>query len=51
MQFRCGFDVALDLAQPTTILAMMDVRSDFQRCVAEETELELAPRIAAERSG
>ena len=40
MQIRYGFDVALDLAQPTTILTMMDVHSDFQRCVAEETELE-----------
>ena len=44
-----SFDVALDLAQPTTILAMMDVHSDFRRGVAEETELEVAPAIAAQR--
>jgi hypothetical protein len=43
LQIRYGIDVAFDLAQPTTILTMMDVQSDFQRCVAEETELELAP--------
>jgi transglutaminase-like putative cysteine protease len=49
MQIRYGFDIALELAQPATILAMMDVHSDFRRCVAAETELELAPRIAAER--
>ena len=49
MQIRYGFDVALDLAQPTTILAMMDVHSDLRRCVGEETEFEVAPTIAAER--
>jgi transglutaminase-like putative cysteine protease len=49
MQIRYGFDVALELAQPSTILAMMDVHSDFRRCVAEEEELELAPSMAAER--
>jgi hypothetical protein len=54
MQIRCGFDVALSLAQPTTILAMtilamMDVHSDLRHCIAEETELEVAPAIAAER--
>jgi transglutaminase-like putative cysteine protease len=49
MQIRYGFDVALDLAQPTTILTMMDVHSDFRRCVAEETELELAPSVEVER--
>jgi transglutaminase-like putative cysteine protease len=49
MQIRYGFDVALDLAQPATILAMMDVHSDFRPCVAEETELELAPLMSAER--
>jgi transglutaminase-like putative cysteine protease len=49
MHIRYGFDVALDLAQPATILAMMDVHSDFRPCVAEETELELAPLMSAER--
>ena len=49
MHIRYGFDVALDLAQPTTILTMMDVHSDFQQGVAEERELEVAPAIAAER--
>jgi transglutaminase-like putative cysteine protease len=49
MQIRYGFDIALELAQPTTILAMMDVHSDFRRCVAAETDLELSPAMAAER--
>jgi transglutaminase-like putative cysteine protease len=49
MRIRYGFDVALDLAQPTTILAMMDVHSDLRRCIAEETELELAPAMAGDR--
>ena len=49
MHIRYGFDVALDLAQPTTVLTMMDVHSDFRRGVAEERELELEPAIAAER--
>ena len=33
----------------TTILTMMDVHSDFRRCVAEEAELELAPSMEVER--
>ena len=49
MQIRYGFDIALDFAQPTTILTMMDVHSDFRDRVAGETELELAPIIPAER--
>jgi transglutaminase-like putative cysteine protease len=49
MHIRYGFDVALDLKQPATILTMMDVHSDFRQGVAEETELEVAPAIAAER--
>jgi transglutaminase-like putative cysteine protease len=48
MHIRYGFDVALDLAQPTTVLTMMDVHSDFRRSVADETELEVAPAIAVE---
>jgi transglutaminase-like putative cysteine protease len=46
---RYGFDVALDLAQPTTILTMMDVHSEVRRGVAEETELEFAPPMPTER--
>jgi transglutaminase-like putative cysteine protease len=49
MDIRYGFDIALDLAQPTTLLAMMDVHSDFRRGVVEETGLELEPIIPAER--
>ena len=49
MQIRYGFDVALDLAQPTTILTMMDVHSEARCGVAEESQLELAPVMPAER--
>jgi transglutaminase-like putative cysteine protease len=49
MQIRYGFDIALELAQPTTILTMMDVHSDFRRCIAKETALELSPAMASER--
>jgi transglutaminase-like putative cysteine protease len=49
MQIRYGFDIALELPQPSTILAMMDVHSDFRRHIAEETELELSPAMAAQR--
>jgi transglutaminase-like putative cysteine protease len=49
MHIRYGFDLALDLAQPATMLTMMDVHSDFRRGVVEERELEVAPAIAAER--
>jgi len=49
MHIRYGFDVALDLAQSTTILTMMDVHSDFRRGVAEERELVVTPAIAGER--
>ena len=41
MHIRYGFDVALDLAQPATILTMMDVHSDFRRGIVEERELEV----------
>ncbi len=30
MDIRYGFDIALELAQPVTILTMMDVHSDFR---------------------
>lgn len=49
MHIRYGFDVALDLAQPATVFSIVDVHSDFRRCVASETELEVAPSVAAER--
>ncbi len=49
MDIRYGFDIALELAQPATILAIMDVHSDFRHCVAEETELELSPATSADR--
>jgi hypothetical protein len=49
MQIRYGFDIALELAQPSTILTMMDVHSDCRRRIAEETEFELSPAIAADR--
>ena len=49
MDIRYGFDIALELAQPVTILTMMDVHSDFRRCVAEETELEMSPAMAGDR--
>ena len=49
MQIRYGFDIALNLAQPTTILTLMDVHSDVRCGVAQELELELAPVMPAER--
>jgi transglutaminase-like putative cysteine protease len=49
MHIRYGYDIALELAQPATILAMMDVHSDFRGRVAEETDLKITPAIAAER--
>jgi transglutaminase-like putative cysteine protease len=49
MDIRYGFDIAVDFAQPTTFLAMMDVHSDFRGGVAQETALELEPVIPAER--
>ena len=49
MQIRYGFDVALQLAQPTTIITMMDVHSDVRCGVGEESELEVTPAIPTER--
>ena len=49
MYIRYGFDIALDLAQPTTILTMMDVHSDCRHAIVGETEFELSPAIAAAR--
>jgi transglutaminase-like putative cysteine protease len=49
MRIRYGYDIALELAQPATILAMADVHSDFRDDIVEETELEVAAAVAAER--
>jgi len=49
MHIRYGFDIALDLAQPTTILTMMDVHSDCRHAIVGETEFELSPAIPAAR--
>ena len=50
MLIRYGFDIALDLVQPTTtILTMMDVHSDVRCGITEESELQLTPIIPAER--
>ena len=49
MDIRYGFDIAVDFAQPTTFLTMMDVHSDFRGGIAGETALGLEPRIPAER--
>ena len=49
MDIRYGFDIAVDFAQPTTFLTMMDVHSDFRSSVVEETPLELQPTIPVER--
>ena len=49
MDIRYGFDIAIELPQPATVLAMMDVHSDFRHCIVEETELELAPGAAVDR--
>ena len=49
MNIRYGYDIALELGQPATILAMADVHSDFRGQHHQESELEVAPAIAAER--
>jgi transglutaminase-like putative cysteine protease len=49
MQIRYGFDIALDLAQPATILTMMDVHSDARSGVVQESAFELSPVLPAER--
>ena len=43
MHIRYGYDIALELGQPATILAMADVHSDFRGHIIEELELEVAP--------
>ena len=49
MNIRYGYDIALELSQPATILAMADVHSDFRGHIIKESELEVAPAVAAER--
>jgi transglutaminase-like putative cysteine protease len=49
MQIRYGFDIALNLAQPTTILTMMDVHSDVRAGVIGESALEMSPIMPAQR--
>ncbi len=49
MDILYGFDIAIDFAQPTTFLSMMDVHSDFRSGITEETELDLEPIIPAQR--
>ena len=49
MQIRYGFDIALDLGQPATILTMMDVHSDVRSAVVKELALEVSPIMPAER--
>jgi transglutaminase-like putative cysteine protease len=49
MLIRYGFDIALNLVQPTTtILTMMDVHSDVRCGVTEESELEFTPIMPAD---
>jgi transglutaminase-like putative cysteine protease len=42
MQIRYGFDIAMNLAQPTAILTIMDVHSDRRAGIVAETELQLS---------
>jgi transglutaminase-like putative cysteine protease len=49
MHIRYGFDLGLDLAQPTTILTMVDVHSDCRHAVVGELEFELSPASPAAR--
>jgi transglutaminase-like putative cysteine protease len=49
MHVRYGFNLALDLARPTTILTMVDIHSDCRHAVVGETEFELTPAIPAAR--
>jgi transglutaminase-like putative cysteine protease len=49
MLIRYGFNIALELAQPSTILTMMDLHSEVRDRIAEEAELKLTPGIVADR--
>jgi hypothetical protein len=47
MHIRYGFDIALSLVQPTTILTLMDVHSEYRGGIVDETELQLSRAIPA----
>ena len=50
MLIRYGFDIALNVGQPTTtILTMMDVHSEIRSGVVQESALEISPMMQAER--
>jgi transglutaminase-like putative cysteine protease len=49
MDIRYGFDIAVDFAQPTTFLTMMDVHSEIRCGIVEETALDLDPISPTER--
>jgi transglutaminase-like putative cysteine protease len=49
MQIRYGFDIALNLAQPSTVITMMDVHSDARGGITCEGPLELNPILPAQR--
>ena len=49
MHIRYGFDIALSLVQPTTILTLMDVHSEYRGLIVEQTELQLSRPIPAAR--
>jgi len=50
MLIRYGFDIALDVGQPTTtILTMMDVHSEVRSGVVRESALDLSPIMPAQR--
>jgi transglutaminase-like putative cysteine protease len=48
VDIRYGFDIALTLAAPTTILTTMDVHSDLRDRIVEETELKTSPSTPVE---
>ena len=49
MHIRYGFDIELALAQPTTILTLMDVHSEYRGGIVEEMELQLSRPSPAAR--
>ncbi len=49
MHIRYGFDIALSLVQPTTILTLMDVHSEYRGGIVEEMELQHSRPIPAAR--
>jgi len=47
MFIRYGFDIALELSQPTTVLTMMDVHSNCRHAIVAETEFRVSPSVTA----